>query len=100
MRYSFRKTRIVASVLAAAFFMGWVTRSAWAQSPPSYPPEQLDKLVSRVALYPDPLLAQVLAAATFPDQIPDAAKFGRRSPLFARRRVGQRHLSRSTAMGS
>jgi hypothetical protein len=28
-----------------------------------------------VALYPDPLLAQVLAAATFPDQIPDAARW-------------------------
>ena len=43
--------------------------------PPSYPPEQLDDLVSRVALYPDSLLAQVLAAATFPDQIPDAARW-------------------------
>ncbi|MFZ0940347.1 MAG: DUF3300 domain-containing protein [Candidatus Sulfotelmatobacter sp.] len=43
--------------------------------PPSYAPEQLDKLVSRIALYPDPLLAQVLAAATFPDDIPDAAKW-------------------------
>jgi hypothetical protein len=30
-------------------------------------------MVSRVALYPDPLLAQVLAAATFPNDIPDAA---------------------------
>jgi len=44
-------------------------------APPSYSPDQLDKLVSRVALYPDPLLAQVFAAATFPDQIPDAAKW-------------------------
>jgi len=43
--------------------------------PPSYTPDQLDNLVSRIALYPDPLLAQVLAAATFPDQIPDAAKW-------------------------
>src|ERR1700720_2788821 len=43
--------------------------------PPSFAPDQLDHLVSRVALYPDPLLAQVLAAATFPDQIPDAAKW-------------------------
>jgi hypothetical protein len=41
--------------------------------PPSFPPEQLDQLVSRIALYPDSLLEQVLAAATFPDQIPDAA---------------------------
>jgi len=46
-----------------------------AQAPPSYAPGQLDGLVSRIALYPDPLLAQVLAAATFPDQIPDAARW-------------------------
>ncbi len=37
------------------------------------PPAQLDQLVSRIALYPDPLLAQVLAASTFGDQIPAAA---------------------------
>ena len=43
--------------------------------PPSFAPEQLDQLVARVALYPDSLLAQVLAAATFPDQIPDAARW-------------------------
>lgn len=43
--------------------------------PPSFSPAQLDSLVSRIALYPDPLLAQVLAAATFTDQIPDAARF-------------------------
>jgi hypothetical protein len=43
--------------------------------PPSYAPEQLDNLVSRIALYPDPLLAQVLAGATFPDQISEAARW-------------------------
>lgn len=43
--------------------------------PPSYRPDQLDTLVARVALYPDSLLAQVLAAATFPDQIQDAARW-------------------------
>lgn len=43
--------------------------------PPSYPPQELDRLVSRIALYPDPLLSQILAAATFPDQIPDAAQW-------------------------
>ena len=42
---------------------------------PSYPPRELDRLVSRVALYPDPLLSQILAAATFPDQIPDASRW-------------------------
>src|ERR1700719_5171354 len=44
-------------------------------SPPSFAPPQLDKLVARIALYPDALLAQVLAAATYPDQIPDAARW-------------------------
>ena len=43
--------------------------------PPSFAPDQLDQLVSRIALYPDPLLAQILAAATFPDRIPDAARW-------------------------
>ena len=46
-----------------------------AQAPPSFPPQQLDSLVARIALYPDPLLAQVLAAATFPNDIPDAARW-------------------------
>lgn len=32
-------------------------------------PEQLDSLVSPIALYPDPLLAQTLAAATYPLEI-------------------------------
>ena len=32
-------------------------------------PEQLDDLVAPVALYPDPLLSQVLAASTYPLEI-------------------------------
>jgi hypothetical protein len=36
-------------------------------------PQQLDRLVQRVALYPDPLLAQLLTASTFWYQIADAA---------------------------
>lgn len=49
---------------------------AFSQAPPpNYPPPQLDDLVARIALYPDPLVAQILAGATYPDQIPDAAKW-------------------------
>ena len=41
----------------------------------SYAPAgQLNNLVSRIALYPDPLLAQIFAAAAFPDQIAAAAQ--------------------------
>jgi uncharacterized protein DUF3300 len=42
---------------------------------PAYAPAELDRIVSPIALYPDPLLAQVLAAATFWDQIPEAARW-------------------------
>src|ERR1700730_11052279 len=48
---------------------------AFAQAPASYPPAQLDHLVARIALYPDPLLAQFLAAATFAEQISAAARW-------------------------
>jgi hypothetical protein len=65
------KLKIV--LLAAA-----VSGLCFAQAPPpppSFAPPQLDQLVQRIALYPDPLLAQVLSASTFADEIPDAAKW-------------------------
>jgi hypothetical protein len=40
---------------------------------PYLPPQQLDQLVQRIALYPDPLLAQILTASSVWEQIPDAA---------------------------
>src|ERR1700735_5933499 len=67
--------KTVLIVLSLALIAGGTPGLIAGQAPPSYKPAELDKLVSRVALYPDPLLAQVLAAATFPDQIPDAAKW-------------------------
>lgn len=67
------RVAVLAAILAA---MVLVQRPVAAQPPPpSYPPAELDGLVSRIALYPDSLLAQTLAAATFPDQIPDAARW-------------------------
>ncbi len=43
--------------------------------PPLLPPAQLDSLVARISLYPDPLIAQILAGATYPDQVPPAASW-------------------------
>ncbi len=40
----------------------------------AFTPDQLDNLLAPVALYPDPLLAQLLVAATFPDEIDEAAR--------------------------
>lgn len=65
------------SVLMA---MALMAGPVFAQYPPQpmpqpMPPPRLDSLVARVALYPDGLLAQILAAATYPDQIPPAAQW-------------------------
>jgi hypothetical protein len=46
-----------------------------ATAAPSYDSAELDRIVSPIALYPDPLLAQVLAAATYPSDIQDAARW-------------------------
>jgi len=53
-----------------------------AQAPPGPPytqqtPEQLQQLVAPIALYPDSLVAQILAASTFPEQVVEAAGFNR-----------------------
>jgi hypothetical protein len=72
---SYFRTKVLTMILAGVVMCCVLAAPAMAQAPPFYSPEQLEPLVSRIALYPDPLLAQTLAAATFPDQIPDAARW-------------------------
>src|SRR5215831_12173719 len=38
-------------------------------------PDQLDSLVAPVALYPDPILSQILVASTYPLEIVQAARW-------------------------
>jgi len=40
-----------------------------------FTPAELDDLLAPIALYPDPLIAQIMPAATFVDQIDEAARF-------------------------
>ncbi|AKC87080.1 DUF3300 domain-containing protein [Pseudoxanthomonas suwonensis] len=42
--------------------------------------EELDQMVAPIALYPDPLLAQVLMAATYPGEVADAAAWSKAHP--------------------
>ncbi len=55
----------------------WQPASPDQAGPPPVPlpPAQLDQLVNRIALYPDPLLAQTLTAATYWNEIADAAQW-------------------------
>jgi hypothetical protein len=71
-----QRMRNVAALLAVV--AGIAAAPAFAQGPPPpppMPPQALDQLVARIALYPDPLLAQVMAAATYPNDIPAAAQW-------------------------
>src|ERR1044072_3172754 len=77
---SMNRTKLLSGALVLAGAMLLNSAPARAQSSPdpggyNYAPSgQLDNLVSRIALYPDPLLAQIFAAAAFPDQIAAAAQ--------------------------
>jgi hypothetical protein len=48
-----------------------------AQSTGPFSADELDNLLAPIALYPDPLLAQILPASTFVDQIPEAAAWSK-----------------------
>jgi len=43
-------------------------------------PEQLQQLVAPIALYPDSLVAQILAASTFPEQVVEADRWAQAHP--------------------
>jgi Protein of unknown function (DUF3300) len=52
-------------------------------APPPYAqqtPEQLQQLVAPIALYPDSLVAQILAASTFPEQVVEADRWVQAHP--------------------
>ena len=52
--------------------------SAQAQAP--FTQQELDQMLAPIALYPDPLLAQVLMAATRPRDVVEAERFVRQNP--------------------
>ncbi len=51
--------------------------------------EQLQRLVAPIALYPDSLVAQVLAAATFPEQVVEADRWVQAHPDLKGQDLGQ-----------
>ena len=68
-------TRTLVGLLTFLLVVPVVPRGAFAQEgapAPTYSKEQLAQMLAPVALYPDSLLAQILVAATYPDQITEA----------------------------
>lgn len=76
-----RRSRVLlvcAAFAGAPFFMGLAApTAAYAQSTAKMSNQQLDSLTAPIALYPDALLAQVLMAATFPQDVEAAATWSK-----------------------
>jgi hypothetical protein len=67
------KVRATCVLVGLCASISLLAQSMPTPAPATYSPEGLDRIIGRIALYTDPLLAQTLAASTFPEEIPDAA---------------------------
>ena len=100
-------TQVLVSLLwLALFFAAWpqklsASQDAQAPAPPQdaqaaqappyaqQTPEQLQQLVAPIALYPDSLVAQILAASTFPEQVVEADRWAQAHPDLKGDALGQ-----------
>jgi len=76
-RMSVRFIGTVLVAVALAVLMTSVCSADYSQRGMMYSNAELDEILAPIALYPDPLIAQILPAATYPDQLFDAIDFTR-----------------------
>ena len=77
--------RVLVTAVALALAAPLATAPAYAQfqaqAPQrAYAQAELDQMLAPIALYPDPLLSQVLMAATYPIEVTEAARWSRANP--------------------
>lgn len=72
--------KIVAAVVAVVLMIPAALLAQDMPRPIPFSNEELEQLAAPVALYPDPLLAQVLMAATYPVEVVQAARFVQANP--------------------
>jgi len=73
-------TRIFRSFLIALLAFAAAMPLASGQARAAYSRAEIDQMLAPVALYPDPLLSQLLMAATFPEDVTEAARWSRAHP--------------------
>ena len=74
MRTNLSRSSMLGALLLLPVSASFAQDPASARTVAYYSAEELDNLVAPVALYPDALLAQILVASTFPEQIEVAAQ--------------------------
>lgn len=62
----------IVCLVVAPFGQAWAEDDPYLAYSVSFTDQELDELLAPIALYPDPLLAQMLPAATYPSDIADA----------------------------
>ena len=91
--------QILVSLLSLALLFPTWPQNLWAyqdaqapaQAPPhaQQTPEQLQQLIAPIALYPDSLVSQILAASTFPEQVVEADRWVQSHPDLKGDALGQ-----------
>jgi hypothetical protein len=72
--------RVMACVVTLVLAVPPLVPAQTAPPPAPFKAEELDQLAAPLALYPDPLVAQVLMASTYPLEIVQAARFVKENP--------------------
>src|SRR4051812_41651767 len=80
--------RWISLALAALAGLPGLTLKAQIDEAPKIPDVQLDSLVAPIALYPDPLLSQVLVASTYPLEIMQLQQFLQNNPHLKDKALG------------
>ena len=75
--------KVILFLLVAVLLIPASTTAGAQQLPPpgqTLSPDQLDDLVAPIALYPDPLISQILVASTYPLEIVEANQWLQKNP--------------------
>jgi hypothetical protein len=86
---SFLSSVLLFSIGPRALFADQETQAPQAPPHAQQTPDQLQQLVAPIALYPDSLVAQILAASTFPEQVVEADRWLQAHPDLKGDALGQ-----------
>jgi Protein of unknown function (DUF3300) len=74
------RARVWLAALLAVISFAVAHGNAVGQSQRAYTQPELDQMLAPIALYPDPLLSQILMASTYPIEVVEAARWSRANP--------------------
>lgn len=77
-----RLVRLIVAILLFVPFAATAQQPTTAPTQPQLKPAELDQLLAPVALYPDPLLSEILIASTYPLEVVQADRWAKSNKTF------------------